>query len=83
MVKSSFFVSSSFDLKTASEDTGDEQKSETKMDIVRQNVNDSDAQFGNLVANFLRESNLSMVQKLALQGEILGLIASKIKWFQC
>ena len=65
--------------KTASEDKGDEQESDTKINLIRQEANDSDAQFGNLVANFLRESNLSMVKKLALQGEILGLIASKIK----
>ena len=55
-------------------------KSETVMSSHEAKIaNDSDAQFGNLVANCLRDSNLSMVQKLALQGEILGLIASKIK----
>ena len=51
----------------------------TEMNQDSKNANDGDAQFGNLVANCFRESNLSMVQKLALQGEILGLIASKIK----
>ena len=42
---------------------------------------DSDTQFGKLVANTLRESGLSVVQKLGLQGEILSLIANKIREF--
>ena len=39
---------------------------------------DSDSQFGYLVASTLRESNLSVAQKLGLQGEILSLLASRI-----
>ena len=41
--------------------------------------NDSDGQFGNIVANCLRESSLSTVAKLALQGEILAVIAKHIE----
>ena len=54
-------------------------KREDNTETDTKSANDSDAQFGNLVSNCLRDSNLPMVQKLALQGEILGLIASKIK----
>ena len=44
-----------------------------------QAANDSDAQFGNIIASCLRESNLSKVAKLALQGELLATVARHIK----
>ena len=40
--------------------------------------NDSYAQFGQSVANHLRESNLSKGQLLVLQGEILATIAKHV-----
>ena len=41
-------------------------------------INDSYAQFGQSVANHLRESNLSKGQLLVLQGEILATIAKHV-----
>ena len=42
------------------------------------NSNDSYAQFGQSVANHLRESNLSKGKLLVLQGEILATIAKHV-----
>ena len=46
---------------------------------LRSTDEDTNAQFGDLVANYIRGSGLTSMQKLTLQGEILGLIANKIK----
>ena len=60
------------------EDEGTCSNDATEMEKNNQ-VNDSDAQFGNIIANCLRESNLSKVAKLALQGELLATIARHMK----
>ena len=61
---------------------GTEKGTAKKSDVIEIEIHEearnNDAQFGNMVASFLRESKLSKVAKLAVQGEILATIARHI-----